>query len=186
MTEREKSKAIFITVPVSLRNEFPTATTRNFFCTISIKYESSGEDTLENIITCVKEQFKNELMKENLYSKMSEMIFLENIPICRIVPRFIKDIVLRTSFNISRKTHTMTLSNLGRVKMPEEYIPYIKNFAFDSSTDGIQLNVISFEDEIKFSFSSHFLSSEIQMQFIRELEKMEIEFVIDTNILENE
>ena len=184
MTEREKKNPIFITVPVSLRKEFPTSTTRNFFCTMSIFYKSNGEDEIKNIVEKVKEQYKNELKKDNLYSKMSEMIFLESIPICRVVPRFIKDIVLRTSYSLSRKTHTMTFSNLGKITMPEAYNNYIKDFSFSTSTDGIQLNLISFNDEFKFSFSSHFINSEIQKNFIRELIKYGAEFEIDTNILE--
>ena len=186
MTERDKTKPIYITIPVSLRKEFPTYTTRNFFCTMEIAYKHKGNDELSEIIDEIKNQFKNELQRENLYSKMSEMIFLESFFICRIVPRVIKDFVLRTSYKITRRTHTMTLSNIGRITMPKVYEEYIDNFCFHSSTDGIQLNIISFENKMKMSFSSHFVNSEIQKEFIRQLNKMGVEFVVDTNILENE
>ncbi len=183
MTEREKEKPVFIMVPVNLRNTFPTYTTRNFFCTMEVKYKYNEKDTLNDIISCIKEQLENELKKESLYSKMSEMIFLESFFICRIVPRVFKDFVLRTSYKITRRAHTMTLSNLGKIDMPNIYKEYIKDFCFHSSTDGMQLNVISFDDSFKMSFASHFIDTEIQKNFVRELTNMGVDFVIDTNIL---
>ena len=186
MTEREKKKPVYITVPISLRKEFPTNTTRNFFCTMSISYTSNGEDKLEDIIPLVKNQFEENLKKENLYSKMSEMIFLENVFICRIVPRVIKNIVLKASYNLTRKTHTMTLSNIGKISIPSCYVPYIEKFSFMSSTDGIQLNICSFENSMVLSFSSHFVKSEIQKNFIRELVALGVDVSIDTNELEED
>ena len=186
MTERDKKKPIYITVPISLRKEFPTNTTRNFFCVMSIIYKCSGEDKLEDIIKNVKEQFSKNLERENLYSKMSEMIFLESFFICRIVPRFIKNIVLKISYNFTRLTHTMSFSNIGIINMPKMYIPYIEKFSFMSSTDAINLNLCSFEDNMVFSFSSHFIKTEIQKNFVRALVENGVDVVIDTNELEEE
>ena len=186
MTERDKKKPVYLTVPVSLRKEFPTNTTRNFFCTMTISYKSSGEDKLEDIISQVKAQFEKNLERDNLYRKMSEMIFLENFFICRIVPRVIKDIVLRLSFNFTRKVHTMAFSNIGKITMPDCYKKYISKFAFMSSTDAMHLNTCSFEDKFVFTFSSHFINTEIQKNFVRELVSQGIEVTIDTNELEEE
>ena len=186
MTEREKKKTIYITVPISLRKEFPTNTTRNFFCTMSIMYNAKDDNDISKIIDEIKPQFEENLKKENLYSKMSEMIFLENVFICRIVPRIMKNFVLKTSYNLTRRAHTMTLSNIGKVEMPSAYKEYIDKFSLISCTDGIQLNCLSYEDKFSFSFSSHFLKSEIQKNFIRELVKYGCHVIIDTNELEDE
>ena len=145
---------------------------------MSISYKSNGEDKIEDIIPVVKEQFELNLKKENLYSKMSEMIFLENVFICRIVPRVIN--------NLTRKTHTMTLSNIGKINMPNCYVQYIEKFSFMSCTDGIQLNICSFENNVVISFSSHFVKTEIQKNFLRELASKGIDITIDTNELEED
>ena len=186
MTEREKRKTIYITVPISLRKEFPTNTTRNFFVTMSIAYKSNDNDDIKDIIKAVIPQFEENLKKDNLYSKMSEMIFLENIFICRIVPRIIKNFVLKTSYNLTRRRHTMTLSNIGRVTMPKEYEDFIDSFSVISCTDGMQLNCLSYNDIFTFSFSSHFLKSEIQKNFVRELVGYGMDIVVDTNELEED
>ena len=70
--------------------------------------------------------------------------------------------------------------------MPEEYEEYIDEFEFMSSTDGMQLNVCSFKDNCKISFSSHFINSEIQMNFFRYLVSEGLDVSIDTNALEIE
>ncbi len=186
MTEREKRKPVYLTIPVSLRKEFPTNTIRNFFCAMTVSYKSSGEDTIEEIIESIKKQFELHLQKDNLYRKMSEMIFLENVFICRIVPRAIKDIILRFSFGLTRKVHTMGLSNIGRITIPDCYKDYIEKFSFMTSTDAMHLNTCSFEDKFVFSFSSHFVNTEIQKNFIRELISQGIDVTIDTNELEDE
>ena len=66
------------------------------------------------------------------------------------------------------------------------YKDYIEKFSFMSSTDGMQLNLCSFEDRFVFSFSSHFINTEIQKNFVRELVSQGIEVSIDTNELEEE
>ena len=186
MTEREKKRPVYITLPINLRKEFPSNTIRNFFCTTSIKYKCSDNTSLDEIIESVKEQYKLVQTRDNLYSKMSELIFLESFFICRIVPRVVKNIVLKASYDITRKTHTMTFSNIGKIQMPEEYEEYIDEFEFMSSTDGMQLNVCSFKDNCKISFSSHFINSEIQMNFFRYLVSEGLDVSIDTNALEIE
>jgi len=186
MTEREKKRPIFITLPVNLRRFFPSNTIRNFFYAVSIRYKSNGEDKIEDIISNVKEQFEKNLTKEKMYEKMSETLFLENVFILRLVPRALKDFVLKTSFDISRKKHTMSFSNIGAISMPKVFEPYIEAFSFYSSTDGIQLNCCSYLDKFKFSFSSHFINAEIEKNFTRYLSEQGFEIYIDENILDED
>ena len=68
--------------------------------------------------------------------------------------------------------------------MPDCYKEYIDKFSFMSCTDGTQLDICSFENEFVFCFSSHFIKSEIQKNFVRELVNRGIEITIDTNELE--
>ena len=55
-----------------------------------------------------------------------------------------------------------------------------------TSTDGMHLNCCSFEDKFVFSFSSHFINTEIQKNFVRELVSKGIDVSIDTNDLGEE
>ena len=186
MTMREKKKPVYITVPVNLRKYFPSKTIRNFFNTISVSYKFEDEYSFEDIINSVSKQFKNKLTKEALNDGMSDLVLLENIFILRVVPRFIKDFVLKLSFHISRKMHTMTLSNTGAIEMPEIFDEYIDYFDMFSSTDGIQACLCSYKDKLAIAFTSHFVNSEIEKNFFRSLTEQNVEVAINTNVFDEE
>lgn len=186
MSMREKKRPVYITVPVNLRNYYPSKTIRNFFNTISVSYQFKDDYTFEDIIKNVEKQFKENLTKQSLDDKMSDMVLLENIFILRVIPRAIKDFVLKLSFEISRKTHTMTLSNIGKIEMPEVLQPYIEYFDVFSSTDGIQVCMCSYLDNFMVSFTSHFVNSEIEKNFFRALSEENIDVTIHTNVFDEE
>ena len=186
MSEREKNRPVCITVPVNLRKYFPSKTIRNFFNTITVSYKFKDDYTFEDIIEIVSKQFKERLTKEALKDNMSDMVLLENIFVLRVVPRFFKDFVLKLSFELSRKMHTMTLSNIGIIEMPEVFEEYIDYFDVFASTDGIQACLCSYKDKLMVSFTSHFINSEIEKNFFRALSDENIEISINTNVFDEE
>ena len=186
MTMRQRKRPVYITVPVNLRKYFPSKTIRNFFNTISVSYKFEDDYKFEDIIKSVSKQFEKNLTKEALNDKMSDMVLLENIFILRVIPRFFKDFVLKLSFEISRKMHTMTLSNIGVIDMPEIFDKYIDYFDVFASTDGIQACLCSYKDKLMISFTSHFINSEIEKNFFRALSGENIEIDINTNVFDEE
>ena len=186
MSMREKRKPVYITVPVNLRKYFPSQTIRNFFNTISISYKFKENSDFDDILKNVAEQFKKNLTKKELAYHMSDLVVLEKVFVLRVIPRFIKDFVLKLSYNVTRKMHTMTLSNIGVIEMPESLKKYIEYFDVFASTDGIQACMCSFEQNMMISFTSHFVNSEIEKNFFRALREKNIEVSIQTNILEEE
>ncbi|MBQ9072834.1 MAG: hypothetical protein IJY25_06725 [Bacilli bacterium] len=185
MSIKEKRKPIGITVPVNLRKYFKSSTVRNFFNTISIKYKMSGNDTLEQIIESVDKQFKEKLTKESLTNQMNSFALLENIFVIRLIPVFIKDVVLKFFYNRSMKYETIVLSNIGIVEMPKELQKYIKLFDVFASTAKTQVCMCSYLDNMVFSFTTHFIDSEIEKNFFKELSKNDIEILINSNIVED-
>ncbi len=185
MRIKDKRKPIVITVPVNLRKYFKSNTVRNFFNTIAISYKSNDDDNLEEIIKIVDSQFKENLKKDKIDEGMNSLALLENIFIIRLVPIFIKDIVLKYFHEASKSEQTMTLSNIGIIEMPEKLQSYIKLFNVFSSTDFTQLCMCSYLDNMTLSFTSHFVDTEIQKNFFKELSSRGIEIVINDNIVED-
>lgn len=186
MSDKEKKKPIVITVPVNLRKYFKSNTVRNFFNTISIEYKASDDDSIEEIIKEVDKQFKEKLTKESLMEKMNSFAIFENIFIIRLIPVFIKDIVLKIFHNLSRKEQTIALSNVGIVEMPKELQQYIKLFDVFTSTDCAQICMCSYLDNITLSFTTHFIDSEIEKNFFEQLTRNDIPIQINTNIVEDD
>lgn len=186
MSRKDKKKPIVVTIPVNLRKYFKSNTARNFFNTITVRYKFEDDtDNLENIIQSVDEQFKKKLTKEYLDKQMNSLAFLENVFIIRLVPVFIKDLVLKYFHNRSKKEQTTVLSNIGIVNMPKELQNYIKLFDVFASTDCIQLCMCSYLDKMVLSFTSHFVDPEIQKNFFTKLSNQNIEVVINSNVMED-
>jgi len=177
---KDLKKNIGISVPVDLRNIFPSRTSRNFFYTVLISYKYRENDKLEDIINSVSVQLREHLKKDNLQKKINSFMIMERLFFVRIVPNFIKDFCLRIASYIGRRGQTSVLSNLGIVKVPLEYEEYIDSFSAISSTEDLQLTVCSFKDNLVLSFSSHLISKDIErtmLKYIMDERKMKVKII---------
>ena len=180
MTIKDRRKPIVLVIPVNLRQYYPSYTVRNFFNAVNISYQYNGED-IKDIIALVNEEFKKHLNPDNIKNKMNNMAKLEDIFILRLIPIFIKDLVLRYAYKLTDHYTTMTLSNIGVIKMPEVYQEYIDYFDVFISTSRIQLCMCSYLDKLLLSFTSQFINSEIEQNFFRYLTSEGIKITINTN-----
>lgn len=181
---KDLKKPIGITIPVDLRNTFPSKTIRNFFYTFLVTYKASDKNVeLSDIIISISKQFEKCLTKENLQKKINSFMLLEKILFIRIIPNFIKNFALKYFAIEGKKGQTTVLSNLGVVKLPNDYEKFISSFCALSSTEDIQLTVCSFNDNLVLGFASHFVNKNIERIFIREIQKeLDNELKIITNV----
>ena len=83
---KDLKKPIGITIPVDLRNIFPSRTSRNFFYTILVSYQPKEDNKLEDIIGVVAKQLEEQLDKDGLQKKMNNFMLLEKILFIRMIP----------------------------------------------------------------------------------------------------
>ena len=172
MKIKDFKKTIGITIPVDLRTIFPSKTVRNFFYTFLASYKANDKEIdIKQIINVIHKQFKDELTKEKLQKKLNNYMLLEKLLVIRIIPTFIKDIVLRFFANQSKKGETSALSNLGIVKLPDKYQNYVDSFCAIASTENQQLTVCSYNNNLVLTFSSHFITKDIERSFLKEIQK---------------
>lgn len=182
---KEKRKPISITVPIDLRKYYNSQTVRNFFNVTSINYKFTKNSTpLKEIITEVNKELKKSLSEEVIEANMSKLIWLENFFLIRLIPLFIKNKVMKYSYKLLRKKQTLGLSNVGIIHLPESCKPYVDKFLIMNSTDALESCIISYEDEICISFSSHFISSELEKNFFRLLKNYNLDITIYNNEIE--
>ena len=177
---KDLNRPIGITVPIDLRNAFPSKTSRNFFYTISIYYKSDGIDKLENIVGVVDNQLKEKLRKEKLQELLDTYMVTQKLFLIRLVPSFLKDFILSKVYKIAQRGETSVLSNVGVVSLPSVYEKHIEYFTGLMSTNDMQLTVVSFKEEIVLSFTSHFVSKEIErtmIKFLSENAKSDIKII---------
>jgi hypothetical protein len=118
--------------------------------------------------------------------RINKFASLEHNFILRIIPLAIKDIILKIANSIVDRSYTSTLSNVGVINMPADIKPFIYSFDIFVSTNKLQVCVCSFENQLRISFTSAFISTEIQRRFFRTLTDIGIPVIIESNIVDEE
>lgn len=180
-------KPVKISVPINLRKVYPSRTLRNFALYVNPGIEPRyGEFTLSEIIEDVhhfmkmnnREKYLNAIMCKNLSDEMN--------PFTRVVPLFIKNIVMRTAFNMyGENLVSSTFSNLGRVNVPDEMKQYIDrfDFVFGRFKRGMpSVAAASFGDNLCISWSSGIVEKDVERKFFTALVKMGIHVKIESNL----
>ena len=182
MNLKDKNKPIYIDIPVNLRKYFKSQTARNFFSVLKLKYK--GSDDLESIIKEVDTYLKEELKQTNLFKRMNKYATIEHNFLVRLVPLFIKNIILRFASYLSNKDLTTSVTNLGVIKLPDEIKDFVDSFEVYVSTDKMQMAICSYLNKLNISFTSVFISTDIIKDFYRKLVSYGIDITIISNRLE--
>lgn len=182
MRVRDRRKPVVITVPVNLRNYFPSESDRNFFATLNVGYDFGGrEDSLDAVLEQVRHSFRTSLTQEHMRAHMNALCALEhNIPL-RLVPLPIKDVVLRIANIIVSRKATASFSNVGRASMPAGMEKFIRFFSVYICAGVLQACSCSFNGQYVVSFASPFRTHEVERIFFRELTQLGLEVVLTTN-----
>jgi hypothetical protein len=184
---RMKKRPIVLSVPVNLRGHFPSASARNFFSVLLVGYDYGKRDgSFENVLKKVGTDLKGGLVRENLSRGIDAYSAVEHNVFARAVPLYLKDLALKAAYHYAMRRETAGVSNIGIVSMPQELTPYIRSFDMCSGTNNLQVCVCSFQNRLSISFSSPFVSAEIQRRFFRTLADLGAEIEITASPVDDE
>lgn len=188
LKKRSCSLPVKVSVPVNLRNFFPSRTLRNFSSYINAGIffnEKNKEYTFDEILQIVSDIMKNDVKEDKLTDKISANVIAEKNIFLRITPLVLKNVVLRTAFNaFGEKLFTCALSNVGEVKVPEGMEEYIERFDFILGPPVLNLlncSVCSFKDDMIITFTKVMYETEIERFFFRFLAEKGMKITIETN-----
>ena len=125
-----------IQVPVNMRKFYPSKTLLNFSMYSAIRMPLNADYELETLITDISKQLEQKASKE----AMSEMLCSTEklVNSIRFIPLIIKHPVAKIMYGVlGDKAFTNTLSNLGVVTMPSEYLNEIESMDFVLGTSVI-------------------------------------------------
>jgi len=179
MRLRDSSRPVVISVPVNLRNFFPSKSARNFFTTVNISYDFSRQpDELSAVTAHVHHSLRENLLAPRLHERINSLCYLENSLSIRLVPLVLKDRILYAAGRLAARQATASFSNVGKVTVPAELEPYIHLFGAFASPDKLQAGVCSFGDRYVISFAGPFPSHDVERAFFRSLSQMGIDVEI--------
>lgn len=180
---KEEDATISISIPINLRQFFPSITVRNFFSTMTVEYtfETENEINLHEICQQIDGQFKTQLEKESLEKRLKRHIEFEFNPAARIIPRPIKDMILKGFNKLNNRKITLAMSNLGRVNLPKKMTDHVENLYFYTSVIRPQFCMNSYNDMLNISFTSPFSETDIVKHFVQYLTEEGLDLTVDAN-----
>lgn len=182
-----KNRDYVVFIPVNLRKFFPSETMMNFTTIIKCRIPQSEERTIENYAAIIDRQLKEQLDKEDLSIKLSFTSLLYK-RVFKFLPLVVKSFFAKVGrlFSISTK-QTMIISNVGQVKLPDEFSDKVDSFVFNlncSKKTPNNMAVISYKDKITVSFTRQLVSTELETEFFRSLSGMGVSVEIVSNMRE--
>lgn len=172
--KNQQKRLVTLMIPVNLRNYFPSQSMANFFGWIEVGYKFSDTTTFEKVLESMKQQFEQELVKEKIAMHMSGYVRIEKNPFVRVVPLEIKKYFLMIGANLGSRSITAVYSNIGIIRLPEEYREYIQHFGIFASTNSLQMCSCSYGDEMVLGFTSKIPDDSIQRNFQRMLSEEKV------------
>ncbi len=173
---RARWDPLSVMVPVNLRSFLPSATMRNFFLTLNPLLDTRlGHYDFEEIAVKVHHSLRTMLDRRHLAQHIRRNVGGTVHPILRLAPLFLKDIALKSIYRgYGENTYSGSLSNLGRITLPEPLRQRVERFTFvppPSPVLGTKCGVLSYGETLTISFGSLMEEALLERLFFRFLRR---------------
>lgn len=184
--EKESLKRpVAVNLPINLRTFFDSETMANFFAVTNIMWPSGTQPkSFSEVLKETGRQMDEKIVKDKLEETISYNVSNEKKWYVRIVPLIFKNLVTGWIFMRSSRAYTMTLSNLGPVKIAPEFSPFIENFKLIlgvSKRQKLKCGVIAFEEHLCITFNSVLNDTRLSDYFFGFLREKGIAVTLESN-----
>jgi acetyl esterase/lipase/NRPS condensation-like uncharacterized protein len=181
-------KPVKILLPCDLRRMYPGCekTLRNFVLYATPGVDPRfGEYSFSELASLVYHQMLIELNDKNISAMVKTNVKDEENIVLRLVPLFIKNAVMKLVFELTgERKSTLSLSNLGVVKIPEIMENYIERFDF---TLGVQSHapyntgLVSYKGKAYLNFIRNINEPRLEFELYRVLREEGIKVKVESN-----
>lgn len=183
---RRLRKPVKVQIPVNLRRLFPSVTVRNFALYTNPEVDPRlGDFSFDEICKRIHHHMGMEVLPQQMAAKIATNVGSERSPIVKVMPLFIKNIVMKAVFNaVGEKKFCLAMSNLGAVKLPPEMEPFVKRFDFilgAPANTPINCGVVSFGDRLNVNFTRSIRESELEYRFFKVLQRQGLSVTAESN-----
>ena len=160
---------INVSMPVNLRNYYPSQTSRNFFNNVNVSHVFEEPISLEDLAREFDEKLKANLTEENIKKQMDNFETMEYVAPVRAVPLFIKQWVVRYGSKVTDKKVSLVLSNLGVQKPPQDVSARIQSYSAFCSSANMFSTMFSYNGELTLGISSPYSNTRIIKNLVRSM-----------------
>lgn len=179
-------KPIKIQIPVNLRHLFPSHTLRNFVMyTVPEIDPRLGHYGFKELCDVVRSRMALEVNPKFMSGVIAANINMERLFAVRMVPLFIKNIIMKMAYDSAGdKKSCLSISNLGRIKLPAEMDAYIDRFDFIIGVRALSpynCAVVSYGDTTYINFIRNIRESELEYHFFKVLQSFGLDVEAESN-----
>ncbi len=182
---RSKGRPIRVAVPVNLRPYFDSYTTKNFFVVVSAEISDKEEEyTFDEILDICRTTLREQINKEHLEDLFSYSVSNQMNPFLKPIPLGIKNLAIRFVYTKSATANTTTVTNIGNIKIHDEYRKYVKGFYANiamSIGQDIKGTVLSYGDDFVYTVSTILEDTSIERTLVKQLTSDGVKVSVTTN-----
>lgn len=181
-----RRRMVRVLVPVSLRNFVKARTLRNFFAFVAPEFDPRlGVYSFPELLQFARDGMRRQLNWRQISQQLARNLRSERHPIGRIVPLSIKNLAMSAAYRfVGDSAYSCSLSNMGRVAMPERMTAKVASVAFvppPSPTTRANVTVISAGDELCISTGSLLSDRSFEREIYRKLRRLGLPVRISAN-----
>ena len=182
----KKRKRVKMLIPVDLRRIYGSETLRNFALYVTPGVDPRlGEYSFGELCDIVHHRMKLDITKKNMSARIYTNVKDEENMLLKLAPLFLKNIVMKIVFRLfGEKKSTLSLSNLGVVRLPDGMAEYIERFDFVLSVQSdapYNAGVISFGDSMNISLIRDIVEPRLETELWRVLTEEGIHVKLESN-----
>lgn len=159
-----------VMIPIDLRRIFDSVTLKNFTtlakCPIN---PNTTPRTVSAYVQRIKETLAKELDRDALQDKISLSSFLERNWFTKIMPLFLKTLIIKLSKRLSVNTkQTMIISNLGKITLPGNLPEFVNRLSFNTNVSRkvpVNMGIVSFGGITTVSFTRQLVNTKFEKRF---------------------
>ena len=183
---RRRRAPVKVLIPINLRRLFPSRTLRNFVLYAIPSVETRlGAYTFPEICKRVHHQMALGMDHRHLATMIAANVNSELNPVLKVMPLFIKNIAMKAVYNaVGECKSTLSLSNLGAVKLPEELRPYVERFDFilsPQATAPYNCGVLSYDGWLYVNFTRTIREPKLERHFFAVLQRLGLNARVESN-----
>ena len=180
-----KRQAVKVCIPINLRKHFSSRTLRNFtsYANLGI-VPTLGNYTMEETIAIIRHGMALEANKKMLTAKFSTNVASEKNLFLKLAPLYLKDPIMKLYFIMNGdRYNSVTLSNLGMVRLPDEMSQYVERVSFmlGAARNPLACACISFENKLCFNIIRTIEEPLLERTFFSMLTEMGIHITLESN-----
>jgi NRPS condensation-like uncharacterized protein len=173
--KKQKRGVLRIEVPVNLRKKFPSKTMRNFSLFVLPEIDLRlGVYSFDEILKIVTYQLQTGADVKQITRFLSQNVGHEKSPFVRLLPLFIKCMAISAVYKrLGSNQCSGILTNLGRVKLPEEMEDLIDAFEVVPTPPNTHVKIscamVTFRNQLRLDFGNISRSTSFEMHFLKYL-----------------